>query len=146
MQSAAAQTRPNQPTQDRTPASSAPARMDRQFIAENQIVERYLTGRLPPKGMMDFEQYCRRHPELWSRSATPAPASEQARLDYNRTHGWSAIPSDTHTETTTGLEGRGTGHGIGLCQLGAVDLAHHGESYAQILALYYPNSALSTLP
>jgi hypothetical protein len=64
MQAAAAQTRPNKPTQDQAPASSAPARMDRQFIAENQIVERYLTGRLPPKGVMDFEQYCRRHPEL----------------------------------------------------------------------------------
>jgi len=91
--------------------------------------------------------YCRRHPELWSRPAdTPAPATEQARIDYNRIHGWSAIPSNTHTETTAGLEGRGTGHGIGLCQLGAADLAHHGESYAQILAHYYPNSALSTLP
>jgi len=38
--------------------------MDRQFIAQNQIVERYLTGRLPAKGVADFEQYCRRHPEL----------------------------------------------------------------------------------
>ena len=38
--------------------------MDRQFIAQNQIVERYLAGRLPPKGMLDFEQFCRRHPEL----------------------------------------------------------------------------------
>ena len=41
-----------------------PARMDRQFIQQNQIVERYLAGRLPPKGMLDFEQFCRRHPEL----------------------------------------------------------------------------------
>jgi hypothetical protein len=38
--------------------------MDRQFILQNQIVERYLTGRLPPRGVVDFEQYCRRHPEL----------------------------------------------------------------------------------
>jgi hypothetical protein len=38
--------------------------MDRQFIAQNQIVERYLAGRLPAKGMLDFEQFCRRHPEL----------------------------------------------------------------------------------
>jgi len=38
--------------------------MDRQFIAQNQIVERYLAGRLPPKGMAECEQYCRRNPEL----------------------------------------------------------------------------------
>ncbi|HEX4052545.1 MAG TPA: hypothetical protein VHY19_16875 [Steroidobacteraceae bacterium] len=45
-------------------APQATARMDRQFIAQHQIVERYLSGRLPPKGVLDFEQFCRRHPEL----------------------------------------------------------------------------------
>ena len=43
---------------------SAPARMDRQFVEQHQIVERYLAGRLPPKGARDFEDFCRRHPEL----------------------------------------------------------------------------------
>lgn len=38
--------------------------MDREFIARNQIVERYLSGRLPLKGTQDFERYCREHPEL----------------------------------------------------------------------------------
>lgn len=39
-------------------------RMDRAFIADHQIVERYLAGRLPLKGAQDFEHYCRTHPEL----------------------------------------------------------------------------------
>jgi hypothetical protein len=38
--------------------------MDREFIARNQIVERYLSGRLPLKGAQDFERYCRENPEL----------------------------------------------------------------------------------
>jgi len=38
--------------------------MDREFITKNQIVERYLSGRLPLKGAQDFERYCREHPEL----------------------------------------------------------------------------------
>lgn len=38
--------------------------MDREFIEKNQIVERYLTGKLPPKGVADFERVCRSHPEL----------------------------------------------------------------------------------
>jgi len=38
--------------------------MDRDFIARNQIVERYLAGKLPLKGTQDFERYCREHPEL----------------------------------------------------------------------------------
>jgi hypothetical protein len=38
--------------------------MDRDFIEKNQIVERYLTGRLPPKGVADFERVCRGDPRL----------------------------------------------------------------------------------
>src|SRR5579863_4331230 len=48
------------------PIPSVPTQvvMDREFIARNQIVERYLGGRLPLKGAQDFERYCREHPEL----------------------------------------------------------------------------------
>lgn len=42
----------------------APGRMDRDFILQNQIVERYLGGRLPIKGAQDFEHFCKQHPEL----------------------------------------------------------------------------------
>ncbi len=38
--------------------------MDRDFIARNQIIERYLGGRLPLKGAQDFERFCREHPQL----------------------------------------------------------------------------------
>jgi hypothetical protein len=38
--------------------------MDRDFIARNQIVERYLCGKLPIKGATDFERFCREQPEL----------------------------------------------------------------------------------
>jgi hypothetical protein len=41
----------------------APA-MDRDFIIKNQIVERYLAGRLPPKGVTDFERLIRSRPQL----------------------------------------------------------------------------------
>jgi hypothetical protein len=37
--------------------------MDAAFIERNQIVERYLAGRLPLKGAQDFERFCREHPE-----------------------------------------------------------------------------------
>jgi hypothetical protein len=38
--------------------------MNPEFIEKNQIVERYLTGKLPFKGRQDFERYCREHPEV----------------------------------------------------------------------------------
>jgi hypothetical protein len=37
--------------------------MDAAFIQQNQIIERYLTGKLPLKGAQDFERYCKEHPE-----------------------------------------------------------------------------------
>jgi hypothetical protein len=38
--------------------------MDRDFISRNQIVERYFANKLPAKGALDFERYCKEHPEL----------------------------------------------------------------------------------
>ncbi|MFO7324864.1 MAG: hypothetical protein DIU62_004020 [Pseudomonadota bacterium] len=37
--------------------------MDAAFIQQNQIIERYLMGKLPLKGAQDFERWCRAHPE-----------------------------------------------------------------------------------
>ena len=34
--------------------------------------------------------------------------------------------------------GSGRGHGVGMCQLGALDLAYQGWDYKKILAYYYP--------
>jgi hypothetical protein len=36
--------------------------MDAAFIQQNQIIERYLCGKLPLKGAQDFERYCRENP------------------------------------------------------------------------------------
>lgn len=45
-------------------ATSAAPPMDRDFIARNQVIERYLSGRLPLKGATEFERFCQEHPEL----------------------------------------------------------------------------------
>ncbi|MBK6673071.1 MAG: hypothetical protein IPG49_06110 [Proteobacteria bacterium] len=37
--------------------------MDATFIEQNQIIERYLAGRLPLKGAQDFERFCKEHAE-----------------------------------------------------------------------------------
>lgn len=46
------------------PAVPAGAAMDPEFIERNQIVERYLSGKLPARGAQDFERFCHEHPEL----------------------------------------------------------------------------------
>ena len=40
------------------------------------------------------------------------------------------------------LHGRGWGHGVGLCQIGAAVMASRGYTYQQILEHYYPGSTL----
>ena len=40
------------------------------------------------------------------------------------------------------LRGHGWGHGVGLCQIGAAEMAMEGFTYQQILAHYYPHSEL----
>jgi stage II sporulation protein D len=42
-------------------------------------------------------------------------------------------------------EGRGYGHGAGLCQVGARTLANAGEDWRAILAYYYPGAVVAYL-
>jgi stage II sporulation protein D len=118
--------------------------------------------------------YCSRHPELWRRDHTTpnakgdTPHTETQRLAYNRIHGWSAMPSLSQSgpdqaglaqsgmaqsgmaqsmseDERSAIAGRGVGHGLGLCQLGAADMARRGASFDRILAHYYPNTRLTDL-
>lgn len=54
--------------------------MDRDFIARNQIVERYLSGRLPIKGATEFERFCTDNPELLDELGLPARVNAGLRL------------------------------------------------------------------
>ncbi|HVC30369.1 MAG TPA: hypothetical protein VND24_04215 [Steroidobacteraceae bacterium] len=62
------------------PASGAAELMDRDFIARNQVVERYLSGRLPIKGATDFERFCRENPELLDELGIPERVNAALRL------------------------------------------------------------------
>lgn len=40
------------------------------------------------------------------------------------------------------LKGKGAGHGVGMCQVGALRMAREGKSYKEILQHYYPGTEL----
>lgn len=53
------------------------------------------------------------------------------------------LPSNNFTMTMKNnkdiqVKGQGYGHGVGLCQLGALELAKRGYNYRQILSHYFP--------
>jgi len=62
------------------PKATMPVNMDRDFIARNQIVERYLSGKLPVKGATDFERFCSEHPELLDELGLPDRVNAGLRL------------------------------------------------------------------
>jgi len=62
------------------------------------------------------------------------------------TLGYSSLPSIFFEPEIIGrefvLSGRGLGHGVGLCQWGAKEMARTGADYQTILAHYYPGTVL----
>ena len=50
----------------------------------------------------------------------------------------------SHADGLWTLTGHGWGHGAGLCQIGAAQMAAEGHSYEEILAFYYAGTRLST--
>jgi stage II sporulation protein D len=99
--------------------------------------------------------YCHHHPEKWvaalsAEDASTLKGTEESRIKLARKLGWKVVPGNSYSarEQNSGLliEGTGKGHGIGLCQRGAADMARKGSSFQQILAHYYPNAGVKLLP
>ena len=61
------------------PPAPAPV-MDRDFIVRNQIVERYISGRLPLKGATEFERFCKENPNALDELGLPERVNAGLRL------------------------------------------------------------------
>jgi hypothetical protein len=100
-------------------------------------------------------RWCREHPVRWQSrvdrgSGTPAPNNESDRILHARQWGWSALPGNAFTvkedPSDLVIEGHSVGHGLGLCQFGAMGMAAAGSDFRAILAYYFPNSQIQQLP
>jgi stage II sporulation protein D len=76
--------------------------------------------------------------------ATSAGPRLLLAVELRQLLGYERIPSllfDVSREGTTAVfRGRGSGHGVGLCQWGARSRALAGAGYRDILAHYYPGA------
>ena len=54
-------------------------------------------------------------------------------------------PNDDSDDETITFIGKGFGHGVGLSQYGARELAKEGKSYPEILETYYPGTTLTDI-
>ena len=64
----------------------------------------------------------------------------EIRRILSKTHLKSSAFDVTMTDDEVILEGRGWGHGVGLCQIGAAVMASKGYNYHEILNHYYPGA------
>ncbi len=66
--------------------------------------------------------------------------------DFRRMMGWRKLPSTAFDfEFKDGymdMEGSGYGHGVGMCQWSALEMARSGKTYKEILSYFYPGTSL----
>ena len=67
--------------------------------------------------------------------------------DLRKNLGWDKLPSTMITniiraEDVYIFEGKGYGHGVGMCQWTALDLAKKGMSYREIISKFYPGTII----
>jgi len=67
-------------------------------------------------------------------------------VDFRRIMGYNVIKSTSFEVKVNGGEaifsGRGSGHGVGLCQWGAKGMADSGYNFKEILEYYYPGTKI----
>lgn len=66
--------------------------------------------------------------------------------DFRKALGWSNLPSTNFTMLRDGdsilFRGKGYGHGVGLCQWSALQMALEGKNYKEILSFFYPGTTI----
>jgi stage II sporulation protein D (peptidoglycan lytic transglycosylase) len=75
--------------------------------------------------------------------------ANEFRYAVNRAMGWNTLKSSLYTLERRGdslvFTGRGLGHGVGLCQVGAEQMGQMGIDYEKILAHYFPGTNVESL-
>lgn len=87
----------------------------------------------------DYTPGCR---DLFLANITPSVPLARLRKDFNLRSAFFSIRPEGDMVV---LNGRGFGHGVGLCQEGAMHMARHGYGYADILHHYFANVHLVKL-
>jgi stage II sporulation protein D len=88
--------------------------------------------------------------EVTGRGAPAQFSASSFRFAVDRALGWNQMRSDWYTVSMEGsaleIKGRGYGHGVGLCQAGAYEMAAEGLSETRILSFYFPGAIPGITP
>jgi len=68
--------------------------------------------------------------------------------DLRKMLGWNRLPSTNFSLSrdagTFVFDGKGYGHGVGLCQWSSLEMARSGMNYRDILSYFYPGTVIQT--
>jgi stage II sporulation protein D len=68
-------------------------------------------------------------------------------LTLGQSLGWDKAPGTRYSfserDRKVFIKSNGAGHGVGMCQYGAIGMARRGKTYEEILAFYFPGAQLS---
>lgn len=98
--------------------------------------------------------WCKTNAASWTRRlpaeiAAPPDGifTESLRLNIVRKLGWSALPGPNFSLRRDGpeavLEGKGEGHGVGVCQRGIAGMAAAGATFRELLSYYLPQTRIT---
>ena len=81
---------------------------------------------------------------------TSIVSASALRFGIGRTLGWNLVRSDAYDLGVRNgalvFDGRGHGHGVGLCQEGGAEMAAEGKAVHEILAFYFPGTTVRIAP
>jgi stage II sporulation protein D len=88
--------------------------------------------------------------QITGRGAPAQLSASSFRFGVDRALGWNQMRSDWYSLTLSGtdleIQGKGYGHGVGLCQAGAFEMAAEGRSDTEILNFYFPGAVPGITP
>ena len=88
--------------------------------------------------------------DLTGKPETAQISASSLHFALDRELGWNQLRSDWYTVTLSNaalhFDGKGYGHGVGLCQTGAHQMATEGHTYREILAFYFPGTHTGITP
>jgi stage II sporulation protein D len=119
------------------------------FIWQKQISLSELEKASAVKGLSDVsvESYTASGRVRYFTFSNGKQSVRVAAKDLRKNLGWDRLPSTFVTGIIRDgnvfvVEGRGYGHGVGMCQYSALQMAKEGRTYREILSYFYPGTTL----
>jgi len=113
----------------------------------DRVLVRYYADKIQNRNEIKIVEDSEEKTELRFYSGSKLHIVKKAYLRH--LFGRELLPSNNYVlkKNSKGFEvvGEGYGHGVGMCQLGALDMAQRGYTYKEILSHYYPKHKIKKI-